>query len=116
MLFLPLLWSKLRERIFFMLENMMLGKGWESISSGGLVCGIFGCDVPLVLRPVGSHYELIGDCYVEGIMEGEAMEAVYDYVAEVDEMEAANDNSSETEATDVLDDELSEDVMTFELY
>ena len=27
---------------------------------------ILGCDVPLVLRPVGDHFELIGDCYVDG--------------------------------------------------
>lgn len=139
MSFLRLLWSQLHERRVFMLDNMILGKGWKPISSGGLVCVIFGCDVPLVLRPVGSHYELIGDCYVEGIMEGEAMEgeameseameAVYDYSveveemeaevykteavnednSEVDEMEALNDNGSEAEATSALEDKLREE-------
>jgi len=37
------------------------------------MCVIVGCDVPLVLRRVEEHYDLIGDCYVEGIMQGEAM-------------------------------------------
>jgi len=32
-----------------------------------------GCDVSLVLRSGGDHFELIGECYVDGYMEGEAM-------------------------------------------
>jgi hypothetical protein len=35
-----------------------------------------GCDVPLILRPVENHFVLIGDCCVEGIMQGEAMDFV----------------------------------------
>lgn len=34
---------------------------------------ILGCASPLVLRAVESHYELVGECYVHGIMHGEAM-------------------------------------------
>ncbi|KAK5651612.1 hypothetical protein OQA88_11885 [Cercophora sp. LCS_1] len=40
---------------------------------GDLVCIIFGCSVPLVLRPVGAKYKLIGECYVDHAMDGEAM-------------------------------------------
>jgi hypothetical protein len=31
--------------------------------------------VPIVLRLVGDHYELIGDAYIDGIMGGEVMDA-----------------------------------------
>lgn len=39
---------------------------------GDLICVFDGAQVPSVLRP--SHdgqYKLIGDCYVDGLMEGE---------------------------------------------
>jgi len=29
--------------------------------------------VPLVLRPDGGKYTLVGECYIPGIMEGEAL-------------------------------------------
>jgi hypothetical protein len=38
-----------------------------------LVCVVLGCDVPLILRPIECHFELIGDCYIDGIMEGQAI-------------------------------------------
>jgi hypothetical protein len=53
--------------------NFKFGKAWDSIKPEDHICLILGCDVPLVLRPVEDHYELIGDCYVDGIMAGEAM-------------------------------------------
>lgn len=40
------------------------------------VCVILGCDSPLLLRPVAGqndHYQLVGECYVHGIMECEAL-------------------------------------------
>ncbi|KAI1736457.1 hypothetical protein F4680DRAFT_432206 [Xylaria scruposa] len=44
---------------------------------GDFVCILFGCSVPLVLRQIGSgdggQYTLIGECYVHGKMDGEAM-------------------------------------------
>ncbi|KAI9657185.1 MAG: hypothetical protein M1821_003352 [Bathelium mastoideum] len=38
-----------------------------------LVCLLFECDFPVVLRKVGSHYVFIGECYVSGYMDGKAM-------------------------------------------
>jgi hypothetical protein len=32
--------------------------------------------MPVILCPRGDYYEFIGDCYVDGIMEGEAIEAL----------------------------------------
>ena len=39
--------------------------------SGDVICIIMGGSVPVVLRPCGGMYHLIGDCYIDGIMDGE---------------------------------------------
>jgi hypothetical protein len=57
-------------------SDKMLGKCWNSVKIDDLVCVIMGCDVPLILRLVENHFVIIRDYYVEGIMEGEAMEFV----------------------------------------
>jgi hypothetical protein len=41
--------------------------------AGDLVCTLFGCLSPLVLRPHESHYIVIGDAYVNGYMSLEAV-------------------------------------------
>jgi len=33
-----------------------------------------GGSVPLILRPLGEEYQLLGEAYVNGIMHGEAVE------------------------------------------
>jgi Heterokaryon incompatibility protein (HET) len=41
---------------------------------GDKVCVLFGCSTPVILRPlVDGEYKFVGECYVHGIMEGEAM-------------------------------------------
>ncbi|OCK77529.1 hypothetical protein K432DRAFT_117644 [Lepidopterella palustris CBS 459.81] len=35
---------------------------------------LFGCNVPLVLRPKGPNYELVGQAFINGLMYGEAIE------------------------------------------
>lgn len=42
-----------------------------SARSGDLVSVLLGCSVPLVLRPHGDNFKVIGACYAHGIMEGE---------------------------------------------
>lgn len=49
---------------------------------GDIVCIVFGAQIPFVLREVakvhltryGKHYRLVGECYVHGILCGEALE------------------------------------------
>lgn len=41
---------------------------------GDVVSLLFGCSTPMVLRPIGNHYQLIGETYVHGIMSGEGTE------------------------------------------
>ncbi|KAE8449083.1 hypothetical protein EG329_008466 [Mollisiaceae sp. DMI_Dod_QoI] len=46
------------------------------IQEGDVVCVLLGCPVPMVLRPMANHYEVIGDIYLHEIMFGEALEAL----------------------------------------
>jgi hypothetical protein len=59
------------ERRFFQLSNGFIGLGPEMIQEND-VCGIFyGAKVPFILRESEEGYQLIGECYVHGIMHGE---------------------------------------------
>jgi hypothetical protein len=51
--------------------------GWVPFASidGDLICIFEGAQVPYVLRPAeDGTYRILGDCYIHGIMEGQAME------------------------------------------
>jgi hypothetical protein len=52
------------------------GSGLDGTRVGDIVCVLYGSDVPFVLRQVGNkgEYKLIGECYVAGIMHGEALD------------------------------------------
>jgi hypothetical protein len=41
---------------------------------GDQICILFGCSVPVVLRPQGQVFQLVGECFVYGIMDGEALD------------------------------------------
>lgn len=54
--------------------DAIIGTGPEGLRVGDLVCVLYGGDVPFILHPDGQgHYKLIGECYVSGIMQGEAL-------------------------------------------
>ncbi len=41
---------------------------------GDMICVLFGCSVPVVLRKRdGGPYEFVGECYLHGFMDGEAI-------------------------------------------
>ena len=68
------------------------GKGYIGLGPlttvvGDLVCVLEGHKAPVVLRRRNSHYILVGDCDVVGIMNGEVLEAVKRGEAEVAEIE-----------------------------
>ena len=60
-------------RKFFRTKKGFIGLGPRSMRQGDLVCILHGGRVPFILRKEGSHYRLVGESYVHGIMEGEAM-------------------------------------------
>lgn len=43
---------------------------------GDCVCVLLGCTMPMVLRPIGGHFELVGEVYMPGIMQGEGLAAL----------------------------------------
>lgn len=38
------------------------------------ICIIRGCSVPVAVREMSCSYKIIGECYVQGMMDGEAMD------------------------------------------
>ena len=46
----------------------------RSAAAGDIVCVLYGGRVPFVLRPCEKGYTLIGECYIHGLMDGEAMD------------------------------------------
>ncbi|KAI0380331.1 heterokaryon incompatibility protein-domain-containing protein [Hypomontagnella monticulosa] len=63
---------KCHNRSLLFTEKGYLGLG-PDCQAGDLVCLIFGSEVPFILRPANGYYQLVGDAYVHGIMEGEGM-------------------------------------------
>ena len=68
-----------KRRMILTEQEQLLGLAPEAAQEGDLICIIFGCSVPVVLRKIVSdemtgehHYALLGDCYVHGMMDGEA--------------------------------------------
>jgi hypothetical protein len=51
-----------------------LGFGPASVREGDQLCVLYGATVPFILRSYGESYNLIGECYVDGFMNGEAVE------------------------------------------
>lgn len=68
-------WSK---RFFLTKGNTPLfGFAPKNTKRDDIICILFGCSVPVVLRKVkdSENYEFIGECYVNGMMDGEAVRA-----------------------------------------
>ncbi|RDW66580.1 hypothetical protein BP6252_10215 [Coleophoma cylindrospora] len=59
-------------------NEWLLGLGPSHAKEGDWACILFGCSVPVVLREYRSnsstkHFEFIGECYIYGMMDGEAL-------------------------------------------
>jgi hypothetical protein len=51
-----------------------IGLAPEQTSPGDIVCFFLGGRMPVILRPVDQHWEFIGECYIHGVMFGEAID------------------------------------------
>lgn len=50
------------------------GKGYDILEPGDVICIIKGAEIPYIIRPLANgQYNFIGQCYVHGIMHGEAV-------------------------------------------
>jgi hypothetical protein len=69
--------STIAELEIFFSETGYLGLGPIDMLPGDIVCIFLGGTVPFIVRPrEGCGYQLIGECYVHGVMFGEAMETI----------------------------------------
>ncbi|KAI8676267.1 ATP-grasp domain-containing protein [Fusarium sp. Ph1] len=50
-----------------------VGLGPAAMDSGDIIVIFYGAHVPFVLRPKGQEFQLLGEAYVHGIMDGEFM-------------------------------------------
>ena len=57
-------------------EKVYVGLGPLGARDGDLVCIFLGGNVPFVLRPLSCGYEMIGECILDGVMEGQALEHI----------------------------------------
>ncbi|KAF2994607.1 hypothetical protein E8E13_002764 [Curvularia kusanoi] len=57
-------------------QTGFLGLAPDETDIGDLIVVVLGCAFPIVLRPHDSSFKYIGECYVDGLMNGEALESV----------------------------------------
>ncbi|CAI6095947.1 unnamed protein product [Clonostachys chloroleuca] len=58
----------------FTATDCSMGLGPDVLRPGDLVCVLFGGPVPYILRPFrGNEYHFVGECFVPGHMDGEAI-------------------------------------------
>lgn len=60
-------------RAFFTTDSGHFGFGPNNTAAGDQVFLLIGSDIPFILRPAGEKFELVGACYVHGIMYGEGL-------------------------------------------
>lgn len=62
-------------RTLILSEEGYLGLAPSASSVGDLICVLYGCHAPVILRPSedSNLHTLIGDAYVHGLMDGEAL-------------------------------------------
>lgn len=73
-------------RCFTVTEQRYMGLVRKDEEIGDEAFVILGGEVLYVLRPVESHYLFVGECYMHGLMDGEAMDWFMDGRAAVKEI------------------------------
>ncbi|KAH8744932.1 heterokaryon incompatibility protein-domain-containing protein [Hyaloscypha finlandica] len=64
------------ERTFFTTEKGNLGSTGVAIKEGDQVFVALGCSYPFLVRPEGDAYRIVGECYLDGFMNSEALDMV----------------------------------------
>lgn len=65
--------SKMMGRCFCITDEDQIGLGTGFMARDDLVVVPLGCSTPVILRPEGREYRFVGDVYVYGYMDGEAV-------------------------------------------
>jgi hypothetical protein len=63
-------------RRFFVSKMNYMGLAPPQAEVSDVIAVLFGCHTPFVLRRHGDCFKVIGETHVQGIMDGEVMEAV----------------------------------------
>ena len=72
--FLDNVWRYYQGRLVVETREGYIGLVPEMAQLGDQVCVLLGCDLPMLLRPTSeSEYQVVGSCYVDGLMFGEAL-------------------------------------------
>lgn len=61
---------EMRKRLM-VTEQGFVGMAPSQAKRGDVVCVLYGCRVPVLLRCCGDNYKFVGECYVDGFMDGE---------------------------------------------
>jgi hypothetical protein len=61
------------DRMLFITQKGYFGLGPRATVVGDAVCVLFGARVPLILREVEDHYLLVGESFIHGLVDGEAV-------------------------------------------
>jgi hypothetical protein len=65
-------------------DDQFVGFAPPKTEDGDVVVILFGCSVPVVLRPTGNgpdtsgEFQFVGEAYIHGRMDGEALEECFD--------------------------------------
>jgi len=70
-IFSKALYTSVNGRRFVVLANKYMGLVPAETQLGDRICVFFGSSNPIVLRAVGDQFEIVGECYLHGIMDGE---------------------------------------------
>jgi hypothetical protein len=71
-----------QKRRFMLTNNGFMGWAPDNVfgppdaqtEAGDLIAILFSCSTPIVIRPHGEYFKVVGEAYVQGLMDGEAME------------------------------------------
>ena len=72
-MFTERIWDYCKGSTFVKTREGYIGLAPRYAQPGDQVCVLLGCNVPMLLRPIAnSQYQVVGECYVHGLMNGEA--------------------------------------------
>jgi hypothetical protein len=74
-------------RRFFISSAGQMGLAPYRAEAGDVLCVLFGCPNPVILRPQDGYHTVIGDAYVYGLMYGEAIQELSDGKYTIQEFE-----------------------------
>jgi hypothetical protein len=74
-----------RNKRFFCTQNREFGIGPRAAQAGDHIVLLYGSNAPCVLRPKGSYYQFVGECYLHHHMHGEAIEMAGEEFLDIEE-------------------------------